>query len=83
MKLMDVIEILLLLLAIFLGINDIYIFGLPTILIISYICIAGLFYTGFAEILVNTESEDCTLGIINIFLGFALLSMALTNNIVV
>ena len=45
-------------------------------------CIAGLFYTGFTEILVNTESEDCTLGIINIFLGFVLLSMTLTNNIV-
>lgn len=83
MKLKNCIEILLLLLSIFLGINRVYIFGLPTILIISYLCIAGLFYTGFTEVLVNTESEDCTLGIINIFLGFALLSMALTNNIVV
>lgn len=82
MKFNDVIGILLLFLSIFLGINDIYIFGLPTILIISYICIAGLFYTGFGVILVNTESDDCTLGIINIFLGFALLSMAITNNIV-
>lgn len=83
MKLKDVMGILLLFSAIFLGINDIYILGIPAILIISYLCIAGLFYTGFTEVLVDTESEDCTLGIINIFLGFALLSMALTNNIVV
>lgn len=82
MKLKVVIGILLLFLTIVLGINNIYIFGIPTILIISCMCIAGLFYTGFTEILVNTESEDCTLGIINIFLGFVLLSMTLTNNIV-
>ncbi len=82
MKLKVVIGILLLFLTIILGINNIYIFGIPTILIISCMCIAGLFYTGFTEILVNTESEDCTLGIINIFLGFVLLSMTLTNNIV-
>lgn len=82
MKLKVVIGILLLFLTIVLGINNIYIFGIPTILIISCMCIAGLFYTGFTEILVNTDSEDCTLGIINIFLGFVLLSMTLTNNIV-
>lgn len=74
-------ETLLLFLALFLGINEIYILGIPTILIISCFCTAGLFYTGFEEILVNTESEDCTLGIINIFLGFVLLGMILTNNI--
>ncbi|MPM67355.1 hypothetical protein SDC9_114277 [bioreactor metagenome] len=76
-------ETLLLFLALFLGINQIYILGIPTILIISCLCITGLFYTGFTEILVNTETEDCTLGIINIFLGFVLLGMTLTNNIVV
>lgn len=65
-------ETLLLFLALLLGINEIYILGIPTILIISCFCTAGLFYTGF---------EDCTLGIINIFLGFVLLGMILTNNI--
>lgn len=83
MKLKVVIRVLLLFLTLYLGLNDIYIFGISSILIISCLCIAGLFYTGFMEILVNTETEDCTLGIINIFLGLILLSMTLTNNIVV
>lgn len=83
MKLKVIIGILLLFFALFLGINDVYVFGIPTILIISCLCIAGLFYTGLTEILVNTECEDCTLGIINIFLGLVLLSMTLTNKIVV
>lgn len=73
-------ETLLLFLALFSGINEIYILGIPTILIISCFCTVGLFYTGFEEILVNTELEGCTLGIINIFLGFVLLGMTLTNN---
>lgn len=83
MKLKFILEVLLLLLALFLGVNNIYIFGMPSILIISCLCTSGLFYTGITEVLLNTESEDCTLGIINIFLGFILLSMTLTNNIVV
>lgn len=82
MKKKVVIGILLLVLAVILGINDVYILGMPVILITSCLCIAGLFYTGFEEILLDDESEDCTLGIINIFLGLILLSMALTNNIV-
>lgn len=82
MKIKFFLRVLLLLFALYLGINNIYIMGIPIIIIISCLCIAGLFYTGFIEILVNTENEDCTLGIINIFLGFVLLSMTLSNNIV-
>lgn len=76
-------ETLLLFLVLFLGINQIHILGIPTILIISYLCIVGLFYTGFTETSMNSESGNCTLGIINIFLGFVLLGMVLTNNIIV
>lgn len=81
MKLKIVMGIAFLLLASYLGINNIYVFGIPTILIISCWCVTGLFYTGIEDILVNDESEGCTLGIINIFLAFILLSMTITNNI--
>lgn len=78
--------IILLILLLFLGISRIYICGIPIILIITCFCITGLFYTGFKEIIVSVdmeyESDDCTLGIINIFLGLVLLSMALSNHIV-
>ena len=71
---------------IFLGSHHFYIFRISVIFIITCFCISGLFYTGFQDILVSVnvdyESHDCTIGIINIFFGFILLGMALSNYIV-
>ncbi len=84
MKLKIIIGTLLLFMVLFLGMNRIYILNVPAILIISCICVTGLFFTGVEELLViDGESNDATLGIINIFLGFILLSMTLCNKIII